>query len=344
MTKPSLIISDVHCHDWSQFSKIDEDGVNSRLRIILNETERHAAELISRGGDTMVIAGDLFHVRGSIKPSVMNPVMESFQRICDQGVQIAAIAGNHDLEGVNADKLGNAMQSLDAIAGFTAVTAPMRFQDYYLLPWYQSLDNLRSEIEKAKQNCDPSKTDLVIHAPVDGVILGIPDHGLTAKELGEFGFRRVFVGHYHNYRDFRNGVYSCGATTHQTWSDPGSIAGGIMVYDAGVEHLPTQAPLFVDIKDPDMLTEDVVSGNYIRMKLKDVTEAEIKSFRSEVIEMGARDVVIEAIKKKAGTRVSSIKSGASLEASCSEFIKSDLKPAREERVQAIVADILSEAS
>lgn len=344
MTTPYLIVSDIHCHSWSQFATTNEDGVNSRLRIILDELERVADILKSKGGCTMIIAGDLFHVRGSIKPSVMNPVLQCFENIRDKVVDIHAIAGNHDLEGTNADVLGNAMEALSFLDEFYAYTGPgltrSRHQTIRLLPWYQKLDDLREQIAK---HANPEH-DLVIHAPVDGVIKGLPDHGLTPEELADFGYKRVFSGHYHNYVDFGNGVYSCGATTHQTWSDPGTTAGALLVYPDRVEHIPTQAPLFVDLKDPDEITERVIRGNYVRLKLADVTEAEIKLFRKELEDMGALGVNIQATKKATGTRNTNVKAGASLEVSVNDYIRDDLRPPRMKRVQQIASEILGEIS
>ena len=67
MRKPYGLVADVHCHAWSAFSRIEEDGVNSRLRIILDELLRVGEEVLELGGNKLVIAGDLFHVRGSVK-------------------------------------------------------------------------------------------------------------------------------------------------------------------------------------------------------------------------------------------------------------------------------------
>ena len=56
-------LSDLHFHNWSAFAKTNDDGVNSRLRIILNETIRAAhklKELRKAKGGTMVLGGDLF--------------------------------------------------------------------------------------------------------------------------------------------------------------------------------------------------------------------------------------------------------------------------------------------
>lgn len=358
--KPYALCSDVHCHAWSAFATTNKDGVNSRLQIILDELMACATELRSRGGDTMVIAGDLFHVRGSVKPSVMNPVMDTFNKIMRMGVFIHCIAGNHDLEGKDASEIGNAMQALGALNGFTPITKPhfedvMMSGDYdgdgkiFMFPWYSDLEVLRAKMLKAIEKMkdvgwDTSKIDAVIHAPLNGVLKGIPDAGLDPAELAELGYNRVFVGHFHNHKSFEGGkVYSVGATSHQTWNDPGSRAGYCMVYPDRVDFIPSSAPSFVDIKSADDVEEEIVKGNYVRLKLEDVTEAEIKTFRDELEKLGAKGVNIIATKKTEATRVATISSGASLEVSVAEYIEKDSGFSDEKALQKMAAGILMEA-
>ena len=90
--KPYLVMSDVHLHDWSAFSQVD-NGVNTRLKIILREIVRAAGHLKKHGGDKIVITGDLFHVRGKLAPSVLNPVTDVFRRLVESGFEIHALPG-----------------------------------------------------------------------------------------------------------------------------------------------------------------------------------------------------------------------------------------------------------
>jgi DNA repair exonuclease SbcCD nuclease subunit len=340
---PYALLSDIHCHAWSAFSTVDPDGVNSRLRIILNELMRAARLLKVRKGDTMVLAGDLFHVRGSVKPSVMNPVFETFREISRMGINVYSIAGNHDLEGSDADELGNAMQALGSIGAFYPITEPTKVDTgahrIFLLPWYSKLDALRHQLK----NFDGAKDhDSIIHAPVNGVVKGIPDIGLTPDELADFGFNRVFAGHFHNHVAFPRRVWSIGATTHQTWNDPGSLAGFMMVYPDRVEHIPTEAPQFVDLTKPEHISPTVVKCNYVRLKLTEVSEADIKAYRDELESMGALAVSIIATKKTEATRESKIKSGTSLEESVAIFIDKDAAYSDKTALQAEAASILME--
>lgn len=348
MKYPYVISSDQHCHAWSAFASVDNDGVNSRLRIILDEIRRSYATLRDAGGRHMFLAGDLFHQRGEIKPSVFNPTVAMFEDEHRKGhigepIQTDAIPGNHDLEGKDVSALGNAMQALGTIDGFNVCIEPTLVGDVWLFPWYQDLDVLRSEMRK---RADPAK-DAIIHAPVNGVIKGIPAHGLEAAELAGMGFRRVFSGHYHDHKVMEGGkVISIGATSHQTWSDPGTDAGFLVVYEDGVEFDESLAPKFIDLDenvDPNDV-DTLVKGNYVRLKLDDVTEKEIKGWRDDLNKAGARGVVVIATKKAtSGRSGASAKAASSLDASVEHFITNDMKPLLLTEVSALAKQCLDEA-
>lgn len=292
--KPYCLISDTHYHDWSTFSQVNEDGVNSRLQIILNETRRAANELKKAGGDTIIHAGDWFHTRGSVKPEVLNPVISLYEELIDGGIKIYGIPGNHDLSSVNSSWLTNAASALMPAGVVMANDVLATEASAVIIPWQSSLDDLRKKLEKS---AGPER-DAIIHAPVDGVIAGLPDHGLNDSYLSGLGYRRVMAGHYHNFKNFGNGVYSIGALCPQTWSDVGSKAGFLLVYPDSVRRFDSHAPKFVniygDMDDEEMM---ICDGNYCRVKIGKATPAEINDIRQELIGYGAKGVVIQAVKQ-----------------------------------------------
>lgn len=348
MGYPYLLTSDQHAHDWSAFSKPGPDGVNSRLRIILDELERAVDVAVKAGCKSHRLGGDLFHVRGSVKPSVLNPTVETFRKTLT-ALPHDCIAGNHDLEGRDASSLGNAMQVLSELKGFNAITEVTVLDDVVMFPWFSDLDELRAAM---KEHADPDK-DAIIHAPVNGVIKGIPDHGLEAQELADMGYKRVFSGHYHNHKEFCDGkVYSIGATTHQTWSDPGTRAGFLIVYEDRVEFHESQAPRFVNIDD-DFLSEmerhdrtvaDECAGHYVWIKLDDVTDQEIAETKTDLERAGALGVLVTSTKKRNVTRGGVNKTAsASLESTVADYVVSHLKPDDPDAVSKAALDVLMEA-
>lgn len=327
-----VIVSDVHLHSWSAFSSTLESGVNSRLQIILDELRR-AGQRAKEIGGHLYCAGDLFHVRGSVAPSVLNPTLDLFREIVESGVEVRMIPGNHDLESKDAKRLTNANQALASV-GVKVCNEPTFFDDdmVLMMPWFDKQKELMGAIDswcidwKSEEHGEEvvDGATLIIHAGMNGVIRGIPDTGIEAKDLAEFGFSKVLVGHYHNHKDFGNGVYSVGATTHQTWGDIGTRAGFMEVSDDGeVVYHDSLAPRFVNVSDPEDLSE--VEGNYVRVKLESATEDEIAQIKQEVVEEhGALACVVMAVpKSKVVERTgATVEAGASTERSISDWIDS----------------------
>lgn len=337
MNTPYLIISDLHVHKWSAFATVEEDGQNSRLTALLSEIDRAAATLAKAGGKKIVVAGDLFHVRGNLSPSVLNPTMDRFRLLIEQGFEVTIIPGNHDLEGRDSARLGSAVTALEGL-GCKVVHEPLVIEGMVLVPWIESITELKEELERLKNGLYDSscggdtdiqhKFDLIIHAPVNGVIMGIPDHGLEPEWLAKLGFKRVFAGHYHNHMDFPGQVYSIGALAHHTWSDVGSQAGFLIVHERQVDFHPSTLPKFVDVT-PDMKADNVsaaVKGNYARVKVSTSKIAEIEKMREWLTKEGALGTVIMSVKKpveeRTGAIAVSVGAGASIEQSISDFVKS----------------------
>jgi DNA repair exonuclease SbcCD nuclease subunit len=297
------IASDLHCHAWSTFATIDSDGVNSRLRIILSELERTAAAIQKAGGKLLVIAGDIFHTRGSLDPEVLNPTQDTFRKILDTGVEIAFIPGNHDLKGKDASALTSGAQTLGETFSTEATVRPFnvpaRWDNIAFLPWRESIDELIASARKLAGECGSqlSQTDLIIHAGIDGTLATMPPRGLTAGRLAALGFRRVFAGHYHHHVDHGGGVYSIGATTHQTWSDVNSKAGFLIVSDDKVQFHESRAPRFIDITGMDVEEmEATVPNNYARFRGEGFTPEQLKELKEWLFEAGAKGVSIQVPK------------------------------------------------
>jgi DNA repair exonuclease SbcCD nuclease subunit len=320
---PYGIVSDIHLHNWSAFSSILSTGENERLMLVLQALESSAHEMHREGCKRMYIAGDLFHVRGKITPSVLNPTLAAFKRIVKL-LDVRIIPGNHDLESNDSCELTNATQALAAL-GCTVITKPTQFfdDDVYMVPWEAHLGELKKKLKVGWEEHQPETA--IIHAPLNGVIPGIPDHGLDDKELASLGFDFIFSGHYHNRVDFGNGVWSIGALTHQTWSDVNTGAGYLIVYgDRKIRALESDAPKFVDLDDSmtNAQAKTVCAGNYVRVKLGEASEKDIQEVRERVkSEYDAKSVIVHAQPKRTTSeRTSTVKAGASLEASVHEYI------------------------
>lgn len=346
MKKPYGLISDTHHHSWTSFSTTLPSGINSRLKEILDETLRCALEVGKAGGDTIIHAGDLFHVRGSVAPSVLNPTLALYKKLGEMGFKVIINAGNHDLEGKDATDLGSAITALREV-GCTVVNERTVFPESGLcfVPYIGKVADLKDVLELSRGKAEGF--DLILHAGIDGVIKGLPDHGLDAAYLAGLGFDRVFSGHYHHHEELaKDKVWSIGALTHQTWGDIGTKAGFLVVYPEGqVRYCASHAPSFVELDattNPDDIPL-IVDGNYVRAKIVSSKPKEIDALRGFLMTSGAVGVTIMSQPATGVTRTAStIKAGASLEASVSDFIKSGTWSRAPELVT-VCDDILKEA-
>lgn len=349
ISTPFGVCSDPHLHNWSAFSTTLADGTNSRLNAILNEILQAAMNTKAAGGKRLYIAGDLFHVRGSVSPTVLNPAIDLFTALADSGIETRILTGNHDLESRDSEKLSSACETLRSVLGVKVVSEPLTFHDdkVVMIPWYDSMDRVRVEIDRLVAACGMSVSEysLILHAPLNSVIAGIPDHGFYAAELAKHGFKHVFCGHYHSHKQFPGNVFSVGATTHQTWSDVGTLAGHVIVDDKRVAFFESTAPKFVDFDhrwDDDEAIERC-ANNFIRVRLGAATDEEVQMIRDHVTALGAAGCVVQAIpvpKTAATTRAASAAAAPTTRQSINDWIKSN--SALGEPLETLCASIMDE--
>lgn len=358
MSKPFGLLADLHQHNWQSFSTVNESGINSRLEMLHDEIKRCAVETRKAGGDTIYVAGDVFHVRGSIAPSVLNPTLDVFRALVSDGFIVRLIPGNHDLESKHSKRISNAVTSLEG-AGVKVCHEPILFADVddtsaammpdvLVIPWFDKIAELKTILEGyAGASGMSSTTTLILHAPIDGVIGGLPAHGLTPEYLAGLGFKRVFAGHYHHHKDFENGVISIGALAHHTWSDVGSKAGFLVVSDGDVRWFKSHTPEFVDLVAAvdESEAEIMAEGNYVRARITSSKTKDINELREWLMKCGAKGVVIQTIKETTSARVGGVAhtvgAGASVETSIADYVKSQEFP-NGERVQIECQKILAE--
>lgn len=352
MTPPILIISDTHYHNWQYCSQTGPTGVNSRLADIIRATLEAVKHLRSKGGTKIIHCGDVFHVRGNIPPNVLNPVMDMYEAIVGSGIEVLAISGNHDLESNTYVKACSSVTALKH-AGVQVMDQLNRVgigrQIWHFLPWVPNVDELKRQAAALATKVVKGDNVLVIHAPLNGVIMGIPDHGLNPKDFEGLGYHTVFVGHYHNHKafDFIGGkAYSVGALTHQTWGDADALAGYCLYYpDTGeVEHFETSAPRFVKVDHRDVDTHMDVQDNYIKVVGGEYHHpSEIEEVRDAMIVRGAKSVQVEGlVTKPSVTRAMTTSAAPSVESILSDWI--DRKYPGEPDVKTLALGFLKDTS
>lgn len=319
-----LLMSDIHLNNWSKFSSFDSEGVSERLKITESEIRRALDRHASIGGQKrLVIAGDTFHTRGRVETIVMNTAIKLFSDISKQW-DVDILTGNHDLQSSESRELTSAVSALKALS-VNVHSSVNENNGIVFCPWVEKVSDLQATLEDlAKATKQKSKKDLIIHAPVDDVIAGLPNNGITADFLLTLGFKRVFSGHYHNHKELiKDKVYSIGALTHQTFSDVGSKAGFLSVFDDGVIYHASNAPNFIEIDNENFDdAELLVDGNYVRCKVNVKKESEVSKLRDKFVKWGALGVQINYVNESQSERKESIAANSlSIEKSIVEFIR-----------------------
>lgn len=310
MATPILIYSDPHYHDFAQFAVTEADGVNSRLgdtiRATLQAFKEVRKSVPAQMPGNAICCGDLFHVRGKIKPSVLNPVQDMFDSLRGRW-DIYAISGNHDLETDQASSASSAITTLEREGLSVFSDRPQNIVAenclIHMVPW-TDLATLRKIIAAGPVSPNGyTRTALVIHAPMNGVVTGLPDHGLSVDDFKGEKWDKVFIGHYHNHKRFQVGkteVISVGALTHQNWGDVDSLA-GYCTWDPAtnvVTHHETSAPKFMKVDIDDLTTAEVVD-NYIKVVGGTFDKPEdIQEIKDYLLLRGAKAAVVEGVVKR----------------------------------------------
>lgn len=277
LTTPFIILSDIHFHNWSAFSSINKDGVNERLQHQLDTFATYMETLLAAGGNCCVITGDVFHTRGKLAPSIINPVYTLFEEYTARGIKYFIIPGNHDLETKETTQLGNGLHFLSKIEGVTVFTEVTQVGDYIFMPWIDHKETFINTVD----GLDAKGKVLFCHVGIDGVLDGI--QGKVGKAVLNKGFDAVFAGDYHNHKHLGDNIYSVGHMCHHSFSDVGSKAGAILYRGKDdITFLENKVGTFCNHYD------DVdVHSHYVRIKDVFLTEEEAKQLKQELLDNGA---------------------------------------------------------
>jgi len=91
------IFSDIHIHDYKSLASY-ANGFNSRLLELFDHLSALVDDINSQKPDLVIFLGDIFDIKGVVKPSVGIEVFDILSRL---EAPIYAIAGNHDMEADN---------------------------------------------------------------------------------------------------------------------------------------------------------------------------------------------------------------------------------------------------
>lgn len=297
-----LCTADWHAHNFSDFSHMinvrwdervcryltsdtdESTSMNSRLLDTLTAICDMRDYMVVNGISTMLFAGDMFHHRGTIDVTVFNPVHKVLSTFSMMGLEVLAIAGNHD----QVDNSIRPMSALETLGDvITVVTEPtVKYPDgsvpVVLIPYSKDKEYICDSIEEMLPQYGNGV--LVAHLGVDGATVGSGMRSVreeyTLSNLHYDHWHYIVLGHYHQPQLLSDNTFYCGAPVQNNFNDelPSTVQGGgyngFYVIDTDkrydAEFVPiTSVPRFITVTSADeiaSMSSDMLSYNHIRVR------------------------------------------------------------------------------
>lgn len=184
------ITSDIHIHNFQQFSKI-ENGANSRLLDICRIVKKILKTAEDNDCKYLLITGDIFHSK-KIDVEALHYAADAFD---SSDIPIIAISGNHD----STDERG-AISSISPFKGrfriFDADREVFGGISIGGISFKRDPQELKQTIKRMKK-CDI----LMIHAGISGTLMGADfienDSPFGVAEMAKNSNLLTIAGHYH---------------------------------------------------------------------------------------------------------------------------------------------------
>jgi len=212
MSNKIIFFTDLHLHDYKQFSEPIESGITTRMQITLDTLKAILNYAKENNIEHVFFLGDLFHARKTIKSILLTLVADILKEYADYGIELHFVTGNHDLifNDPDAPTVYSKLNFIDSIT--TPTMYEVRHEqctlNYYIaaLPFRFSLSQIQEEIiylaDKVKERSEPPPYPSVLigHFETDGAAVSdeyVLDTPLAPDTLVQNTFKYIFSGHVH---------------------------------------------------------------------------------------------------------------------------------------------------
>lgn len=228
--------ADIHLHEWPDFSRLNEDGINSRLADQLEALERLSAVpsfKFKRVPDIAIIAGDITHKRGALTPAVIHAAKVAFERFSRSFKEVLVIPGNHDYPLKSGPAWLNSTTIFEGLPNVKVFNEPIAYAVeesgiIHFVPWMPDSEAMK---EAFLQSVGSVPSILVSHLAIHGARLDngfIYEGGLAVSDLCPASHKAVFLGDFHHAQTFAGtNVHYIGAPYPMTRADV-SLKGSVM--------------------------------------------------------------------------------------------------------------------
>ena len=312
-----IIFSDLHVHPHRFGASVDPaTGKHSRLYDCLRALD-FSLELVKKhDAKVRIFGGDMFHERGRLRPSVLNPVISHFLEAHNSKRSASfldiGVVGNHDMEhrvlGDHAlvpisDGEDVVMLMDHGCEGFDIGGEEWAVGWVSYEPDIAALkEKVRAVAAQRRENFPNKRSICIIHHGVDGTMPDIPNAGFGPMDLPTDTFTYTFCGDYHNHVEIVPGkAWMIGSPLQHNFGDRGQVR-GIMVFDfdTGKYELVEVpgVPKFIAWDDgktkPGDLKAAYFNGNFVRVRSDDPVK--LDEMEKLAVTAGALSVFKELVK------------------------------------------------
>lgn len=374
--------ADWHAHNFNDFSKtlsviwnekslryevteaneeiLEIKEMNSRLFNILKGLCDMRDYCLQNKITEILFGGDMFHHRGTIDVTVFNSIYKVLDSFYQVGINIHAIAGNHD-------QIDNSLIPTSAIHAFKELIHVIEQPEYFTvnnteivaIPYSKDKKFVLESMKKLRKQCkDPSQAILLCHLGVDGGLVGsgmyMMSDEYSLRDLMYDKWKYVVVGHYHQPQILEYNSIYCGTPVQNNFGD--ELKGkdgynGFFVIDTerrwDIEFIPIIAPRFITFSSVEELEQadaDFIKSNYVRVKSTASQADEIQDRLEDMLGDNTQDIRLELEKDYSVDQRSEVSVTQSFEDTVRTYAQE--KWENKETLNSVIAqglDILNEA-
>ena len=284
-----IIFSDLHAHQFAEFSSISENGINSRLEAHLSVLDQIKAYATDSNIKTILFGGDMYHTRPSVNTQTQFLTSDRLMELAEKA-KLYLLPGNHD--SYSKDSKYNSLDILHNFSKGNIQICKDTTQELskgifcHFVEYDDDLNKVKGSIKKFKKfkKDNDGYHILLLHTEIKDsqTPAGYTfESGLSSKSLAR-DFDMVFNGHIHKHQKFYDNVYNIGNPLHTDWGDKWNKK-GFLVLDTKtnkIEFIKTEYPEFREIDELDISSHEGDTTNFYKINFDDtITESDISRIK-----------------------------------------------------------------
>lgn len=286
----SLIFGDLHSHNYREFSRLDSNGMNTRLLEGVFALANVTLSGLEEEVHSVWFTGDLYHLKNNLDSQVIQATVAGMRELAEQ-FPLVLVPGHHDLYMWSTNPIMLELLK-DFSSNIIVITKPGWYKlwaqediDFYIEPCTRKVSDLMKRIEILETV--PKKSIFLGHQDLVGMEYGgyKVERGLDPEILSK-KFKYSFVGHYHSPGIIKENVVSIGAPLQHSFNDAAKTNNdssfdenakrGWWIFDFDKPELKyirnKEAPEFIDyVYDKDKKEKGFIPGDwekdYYRIKI-----------------------------------------------------------------------------